>query len=114
MARYRSLVAAVAALLLLAPAVVGVAALLDLALEGVGYAAVWLGVAVCVALATLGVVIRRDVRRSDEGSESVWDAIPSWQYTGRHAESGGLARDEQEAALADVDEQARHREQSPR
>jgi hypothetical protein len=113
MVRYRSLVAAAATLLLLAPAVVGVAALLDVALGRVGYASVWFAVALCVVLVTLGVVVRRDARREDDdsnSSESVWEFIPSWQYTGRHVESGGLARGEQEAALADVDEQATQRE----
>ncbi|AUV80288.1 hypothetical protein C2R22_00265 [Salinigranum rubrum] len=116
MVRYRSLVAAAAALLLLAPAVVGVAALLDVALVRVGYASVWLGVALCAVLVMLGVVIRRDARREGDDSdraESVWEFIPSWQYTGRHVESGGLARGEQEAALADVDEQAKQREHGP-
>ena len=37
---------------------------------------------------------------------TVWDAIPSWQYTGLHAESGGFTRDEQERALGDVRRQA--------
>ncbi|AXR80137.1 hypothetical protein [Natrarchaeobaculum sulfurireducens] len=41
----------------------------------------------------------------DEDS-SVWDAIPSWQYEGRHVESGGLARSEQEQALQDIQKQA--------
>lgn len=52
--------------------------------------------------------------QSDEGAAesedgeggSVWDLIPSWQYTGLHAESGGLARDEQESALRDIQERA--------
>lgn len=37
---------------------------------------------------------------------TVWDAIPSWQYTGLHVESGGFTRDEQERALGDVRRQA--------
>ncbi|APX97829.1 hypothetical protein [Natronorubrum daqingense] len=36
----------------------------------------------------------------------VWNAIPSWQYEGRHVESGGLARGEQERALEDIQRQA--------
>ncbi|WP_227130737.1 hypothetical protein [Halorubellus salinus] len=44
---------------------------------------------------------------SDDGDDGdVWDAIPGSQYDGRHAESGGLTRGEQEAAIADVTEQA--------
>lgn len=110
MVRYRSLGAAVAALLLLAPAVVGVAALLDMVLGQVSYASVWIAVAVCVALVMFGFVVRRDARRGDDESAGVWAFIPSWQYVGRHVESGGLTRDEQETALADVEEQAEARE----
>src|SRR6056297_248856 len=40
------------------------------------------------------------------GSESVWNAIPSWQYDGRHAESGGLARGEHEQALQEITDDA--------
>jgi hypothetical protein len=58
---------------------------------------------------TLVAVARRGLR-DDGDSESVWAFVPSWQYTGRHVESGGLTRDEQEAALADVDEQANQRD----
>ncbi|MCW8171891.1 hypothetical protein [Natrialba swarupiae] len=43
----------------------------------------------------------------DDASDSgVWNAIPRWQYEGRHVESGGLARGEQEQALADIQRQA--------
>ncbi|MFC6953852.1 hypothetical protein [Halorubellus litoreus] len=42
---------------------------------------------------------------SDDDGD-VWEAIPGSQYDGRHAESGGLTRGEQEAAIADVQEQA--------
>jgi hypothetical protein len=48
---------------------------------------------------------------ADRGEgDSVWEAIPRWQYDGRHVESGGLTRGEQEAALADVERQAEQRE----
>ena len=43
---------------------------------------------------------------SPDADDDVWDAIPGTQYTGRHAESGGIARQEQEAAIADVAERA--------
>ncbi|UPV99799.1 hypothetical protein M0R88_14920 [Halorussus gelatinilyticus] len=45
---------------------------------------------------------------SGDGSTdgTVWDAIPSWQYGGRHAESGGFSRDQQERALDEVRQQA--------
>ena len=42
----------------------------------------------------------------EETEGSVWDAIPRWQYGGRHVESGGLARDEQEQALRDLEREA--------
>ncbi|WP_318567610.1 hypothetical protein [Salinigranum marinum] len=57
---------------------------------------------------SLLVAIRRD--RAPDVDRDVWELIPSRQYTGRHAESGGLARGEQEAALASVEEQAETRE----
>ncbi|ELZ06459.1 hypothetical protein C482_01535 [Natrialba chahannaoensis JCM 10990] len=41
-----------------------------------------------------------------ESDSSVWNAIPSWQYEGRHVESGGVARSEQEKALQDIQQQA--------
>jgi hypothetical protein len=37
---------------------------------------------------------------------SVWDFIPGRQYSGRHAESGGIARGEQERALRDIERKA--------
>ncbi|WP_128478372.1 hypothetical protein [Halorussus pelagicus] len=37
---------------------------------------------------------------------TVWDAIPSWQYRGRHVDSGGVTRDEQERALGEVQRHA--------
>ena len=40
------------------------------------------------------------------GSESGWNAIPSWQYDGRHAESGGLSRGDQEQALQEIHDEA--------
>ena len=45
-------------------------------------------------------------------SNSVWDLIPSWQYDGRHVESGGVTRDEQERALRDIQRQAAEIERS--
>lgn len=68
-----------------------------------------------VALAGLlvaGVILAAIVRlrrESDTAGSNVWDAIPSWQYTGRHVESGGLARDEQERALDDLQQEAARR-----
>jgi hypothetical protein len=68
----------------------------------------WLVLCVVAAVA-LGAAFRRD-RRESAGGSDVWEFVPSWQYTGRHVESGGLARDEQERALAEVEEQAAKRE----
>ena len=50
-----------------------------------------------------------------EGDEdsSVWNAIPSWQYEGRHVESGGLTRSEQEQALQDIQQQAEELSDEP-
>lgn len=67
--------------------------------------AVWvLLVGVC-ATALYGRVAGRGGRDRAEGG-TVWDAIPSWQYDGRHVESGGLTRDEQERALDELQETA--------
>jgi|GEM_PF-1225302 hypothetical protein len=40
-----------------------------------------------------------------DDESGIWRSIPSRQYTGRHAESGGLSRDEQESAIQDVQRQ---------
>ena len=50
---------------------------------------------------------------TEDSSSSVWNAIPGSQYYGRHAESGGLARGEQEQALEEIQDDAekRHAEQ---
>lgn len=40
------------------------------------------------------------------GAGDVWNLIPGEQYVGRHAESGGVTRKEQEAAIDDVSQQA--------
>ncbi|RQG89137.1 hypothetical protein EA462_12255 [Natrarchaeobius halalkaliphilus] len=54
-----------------------------------------------------------DAERAADGDSSVWNAIPSWQYEGRHVESGGLARSEQERALEDVRQQAAELSEEP-
>ena len=64
-------------------------------------------IAIALALTLVVVLLLRNRPGVDDGEpHDVWDAIPSWQYTGRHVESGGLARDEQERAVADVERQA--------
>lgn len=72
-----------------------------------------------LALMVIGTIIGRYVcsllsstesrDSSDDGSDSVWNAIPGRQYDGRHAESGGLARGEQEQALQEIHEEAEQR-----
>lgn len=49
----------------------------------------------------------------DEDRSNVWDAIPSRQYGGRHVESGGIARGEQERALQDIQRQADELSEEP-
>lgn len=39
----------------------------------------------------------------------VWAAIPDWQYEGRHVESGGLSRADQEEAIEEVADRADER-----
>lgn len=84
-------------------------------------ATVWMGTigaAIVLVLAVVG-YRRRSARRANldrsdtptggddtETADDVWNAIPSWDYGGRHAESGGLSRDEQERAIEDVHDQA--------
>lgn len=105
----RTLLTAAVAVLVLVPVAVGAVTLLP----GVGVLELGIGwLAFCIVAAVLVAVGRSRSRASDANSEggSVWEAIPSWQYDGRHAESGGLARGDQEAALAEVEEQASKRE----
>ncbi|WP_245726677.1 hypothetical protein [Natronorubrum sediminis] len=47
-----------------------------------------------------------DAVDEDGENSDVWNAIPSRQYEGRHVESGGLARGEQERALEDIQRRA--------
>jgi hypothetical protein len=47
----------------------------------------------------------------DEGT--VWDAIPSWQYEGRLAEAGGIARGEQERAVEEIRARAEAEDEVP-
>lgn len=64
-----------------------------------------LGGLLLFAAVAAGVVRYRNGAGERSGG-SVWDAIPGWQYTGRHVELGGLTRDEQEQALREVQEEA--------
>lgn len=49
---------------------------------------------------------RRSATNGDDGDGSIWNITPEWQYTGLHAESGGISRAEQEQSLAEIQEQA--------
>lgn len=77
-----------------------------------GLLAAGIGAALLVGLsiAFLGrrsATLSTDRSGADDSSDSnVWNAIPSWQYDGRHAESGGLARGEQEQALREIQQEA--------
>jgi len=87
-----------AALLLLAPVIAAPASLLP---------------PLAAALAVVGLSVLLYVRvvgSDDEGGGSVWNAIPSRQYEGRHVESGGLARGEQEAAIEEIQQDAADRD----
>ena len=70
------------------------------------------GGAVLAVLAGWFALQRRVQTEDSTRSSSVWDAIPAWQYDGRHAESGGLARSEQEDAIKKVNEKATELEQT--
>lgn len=52
----------------------------------------------------------RVVASDDDRGGSVWNAIPRRQYDGRHVESGGLARGEQEAAIEEIQQDAADRD----
>lgn len=58
------------------------------------------GVAVSTSIVLLGRA--QPVEPPDDDRRSVWSAIPSWQYDGRHVESGGVTREEQERAVETV------------
>lgn len=94
----KGMLTVLAALLLLAPVLATPASLLPpvaalLAVVGLAAGLYW-------------VVIATD----DEDGGSVWNVIPSRQYEGRHAESGGLARGEQEAAIEEIQQDAADRD----
>lgn len=86
-----------AVVLLLAPVIAAPASLLP-------------PVAAVLAVVGLSVVIYVRVVGGDEAGGSVWNAIPRRQYDGRHAESGGLARGEQEAAIEEIQQDAAERD----
>lgn len=95
----RALLTGVAVAVLVLPFVVGVSALTPLPL----WATLVVDAAVGLLVAAVVLVRHRD---ADADGDSVWDVIPEWQYDGRHVESGGLSRGEQEKALSDLQERA--------
>jgi hypothetical protein len=86
--------------------VTGTAALLDIAVQALGLAenayVASLALSVFAYLVVCAVWFRR---ATDAGGDSVWSAIPDSQYTGRHAESGGIARKEQEDAIRELQDE---------
>jgi hypothetical protein len=49
--------------------------------------------------------------RSDDDGAGFWDRISGRQYTGRHAEAGGVTRQEQEDAIEEVQQQVEELEE---
>ncbi|QLH78973.1 hypothetical protein HZS55_17460 [Halosimplex rubrum] len=83
--------------------VTGTAALLDLAVQTLGLAENAYVPSLALAAFAYLVVCAVWFRRATDGNgDSVWSAIPDSQYTGRHAESGGIARKEQEDAIREL------------
>lgn len=54
-----------------------------------------------------------DAEGGDGGADSIWDAIPSWQYGGLHVHQGGFSRAEQEEAIEELRRQAAEIEEDP-
>ena len=61
-----------------------------------------------VALFLALVLIAASGKNEEDGD--AWDAVPEHDYTGSHAELGGLTRDEQEKAVREVQEEAERRQ----
>jgi len=98
----RVLAAGIAALFALPVAQGGVV----LAFDALGLSVGWLveiGVSALVCAAGAAALVAWASGRDTD--DSVWDAIPRWQYDGRHAESGGIARGEQEKALRELEDE---------
>ncbi|SEQ72459.1 hypothetical protein [Natrinema salaciae] len=91
-------------LTLCAPLLAGVAFLAGPAVAGAAVGLVVL-VGLLIALSRRRTAAT-DPGRETDGRSTVWNAIPPWQYDGRHAETGGLTRGEQERAIRDVRERA--------
>lgn len=59
-----------------------------------------------IVVGTVIALSARSVDESDESDGSIWELIPDRQYGGRHVESGGLTREEQERSIEEVEQQA--------
>jgi len=85
--------------------VTGTAAMLDLVVQGLGLAEnAYMPSLALSAFAYLVVCGVWFSRATDGDAGSVWSVIPDSQYTGQHAESGGIARKEQEDAIRELQE----------
>ncbi|ADB59059.1 hypothetical protein Htur_0158 [Haloterrigena turkmenica DSM 5511] len=99
-----TVIAAVIGTLVFGSAIVGLSAAVLEAPVAVGAVAVLTLLA--AAFAWRRAAASGETAADGEGSRDVWNAIPSWQYDGRHAESGGFTRGEQESALREIQQQA--------
>ena len=112
----RSLLVPLGVVLLATPVILGLAGVIDGWYgQTIGGAAAAIGLGVLLFWAVLrGRRVDDAVAAiaDDDDEGSVWDAIPSWQYEGRHVESGGMSRAEQERALSEIEERAREIEES--
>ena len=110
----RSLLVPLGVVLLATPVVLGLAGVLDGWYgQTIGGAAAAIGLGVLLFWAVLrGRRVDEAVVEAANGEGSVWDAIPSWQYEGRHVESGGMSRAEQERAITEIEDQAREIEET--
>ncbi|SDK35386.1 hypothetical protein [Natronorubrum texcoconense] len=114
--RLRRLAVAAVFVLLVSSVVVRMTGAVDPLLAGAALALlIVLGVVVVLSTAGSSTETNGDDEdgNTDDGESDVWDAIPSWQYEGRHVESGGLARGEQEQALQDIQRQADELSEEP-
>ncbi|QZP38171.1 hypothetical protein [Halobaculum magnesiiphilum] len=110
----RRVTAVVLVSLLIGPIVASVLWNLDERL-GIAIAGATLALVVLVLLGRLRAVVsgRTDADRGGSGDDGEgegdgWSLVPDWQYEGRFAEAGGITRSEQEQAIREIDEQARH------
>lgn len=94
----RVLLILAAAVLLLTPVVL-VVAWIVVTWAGWSVTLVLCGAVVSASIVLLGRT--QPVEPADRERNSVWNAIPPWQYEGRHVESGGTTREERERAVGE-------------